>query len=193
MKTFESSTSNFFRFASPHPESKNSYNCILDIILNKQYKFVMNLQSYKQAYQAAHAEMTDLLGKRTALDKRLGQVKNTMEALRALLDVPGNRVPLDRFEADDGTIIPMGISNAIRQVLSEMTAPMSPSEIKAALLQRGFEMRGYANPLAVIYNTLKRLDRQGELTAIEDPTSKVVAYALVREADAVASTAGEGR
>jgi hypothetical protein len=153
----------------------------------------MNLQSYKQAYQAAHAEMTDLLGKRTALDRRLGQVKNTMEALRALLDVPGNRVPLDRCETEDGKIVPMGISNAIRQVLCEMNVPMSPSEIKAALLQRGFEMQGYANPLAVIYNTLKRLHKQEELTAVGDPTSKVVAYALAREADADAPAAEEGK
>jgi len=70
-----------------------------------------------------------------------------------------------------------GISNAIRRILTGSRIPMSPTQIKTALSARGFDMGEYANPGAVIHNTLKRLEQQKELTVVRDPSGNL-AYAM---------------
>lgn len=57
---------------------------------------------------------------------------------------------------------------------------MKPPEIKAQLLHHGFDIGEYANPLAVIHNTLRRLGVQGELIIVKNPAGQI-AYAISKE------------
>jgi len=56
----------------------------------------------------------------------------------------------------------MRLTSAIRQLLAVSIAPMRPPDVRTALADQGFNLSQYANKLAVIHNTLGRLEKQGE-------------------------------
>jgi hypothetical protein len=147
----------------------------------------MSPADYKAALDAAHTEIGELLQQRTKLDDRLTQLKNTVDALSLLLKDTTPAVD-DGFSKAYGQLVgveglaapgagDMGISDAIRQILCGSQVPMSPTGIRNELAKRGFSLATYANPLAVIHNTLKRLMAQGEIFGLRDRAQQVVAYA----------------
>lgn len=141
---------------------------------------------YENALVAASDEIQELLKKRAEIDERLNQLKTTVNALAAIL-TPSPR-PHNSYEWDTAVarmelgslpdITDAGISDAIRRVLVDARTPLTPTEIRDALITRGIELSQYANPLSVIHNTLKRLTRQGELTAIVALHGQITSYAV---------------
>ena len=71
-----------------------------------------------------------------------------------------------------------GITDAIRQVLSKSKIPLSALEIKSGLENSGVDLSGYANPGAVIHNTLTRLEKQREVVRLQTAAGQTVAYAI---------------
>lgn len=132
----------------------------------------METSNYKLALQAATAEMSDVLAERRKLDARLSQLKETIEGLTALIEDRPTAVAAPDGEATAES----GISDAIRTLLHVSKVPLSPIQIRGSLIGRGFDLSEYANPMSVIHNTLKRLDKQGELMTVRDSSGQVVAY-----------------
>ena len=147
----------------------------------------MRPADYRAALKAAQTEIQEILGQRAVLDDRLNQLKKTVDALSALLKenpalddgfsnayrVLASIEGLSASGAGD-----MGISDAIRQILLESKTPLTPPEIKTHLWNRGFNLGGYANALAVIHNTLKRLNKQGEIAGIVGTAGEVTSYVI---------------
>jgi hypothetical protein len=125
----------------------------------------MNKADYRKALQAARIEFERLLRERVELDQRIVRLKQTIVGLTGLCDGNGaaphvlnNAVPLaPRF---------MRLTSAIRQVLADSVSPMRPPDMRRALVEHGLSMMQYSNKLAVIHNTLSRLERQGEVTEV---------------------------
>src|ERR1700693_1673443 len=131
----------------------------------------MHPADYIAALKAAQSELQDIIRERARLDDRVNQLKKTIDALSALLK--DNPALTDGFSNAYGILVgveglaapgtgDMGISDAIRHLLIESKAPLTPPEIRNYLAEKGFDFSAYANPLAVIHNTLKRLNKQGE-------------------------------
>lgn len=143
----------------------------------------MNEEDFRKALEAADREMAQLLQQRRAMDERIGQLKATRDALAKLLeDAPADKWIKAALGAagavatEELAIEELGITDAIRRILVESHSPMSPPEIKDALVNAGLPLDNYANPLSVIHNTLKRLEKQGELLSVKDQSGKVFAY-----------------
>jgi hypothetical protein len=140
----------------------------------------MESSDYRKALDAARAEIQEILAQRTQLDERLNQLKKIVDALSALLEeVPSTEsfvevlgVGITQLDRRD-----VGISDAIRQILSYSQVPLSPTGVRNELTKRGFILAEYANPLAVIHNTLKRLLAQDEIVGVRDASQQIVAYA----------------
>jgi len=126
---------------------------------------------YDNALKAAHDEIDTLMQQRARLDERLSQLKATVDALTKLMARPTN--PGEAMATD---VERMGISDAIRQILKSSRVPLTPGDIKTALTARGFSLAGYANAGAVIHNTLKRLEHQGDITPISDGAGNTIGY-----------------
>jgi hypothetical protein len=131
----------------------------------------MNHENYRKALEDARAEMAEMLRMRERIDARLTQLKSTVDVLSALLQEPSRLSQDETPEMLDS----VGISEAIRQVLKEASVGLMPNQVKAKLSDAGFDLSKYANPSAVIHNTLKRLETQGEVVQVRD-ASGVVAY-----------------
>ena len=127
----------------------------------------MDKSEYRKALQAARAEFQKLLQKRLELDERIIRLKQTIAGLANLCD--GS----PQLERDLSHVVPlpprfMRLTSAIRQVLSDSKSPVRPPELRTALQEHGLNMAHYANKLAVIHNTLARLERQGEAAELSD-------------------------
>jgi hypothetical protein len=149
----------------------------------------MRLADYKAALDAAHTEIGELLQQRAKLDDRLNQLKTTVDALSTLLKTSpqidggfsnayGVLAGIEGLMAPGAGAGDMGISDAIRQLLIESKAPLTPPEIRNYLSDKGFDFNAYANPLAVIHNTLKRLNKQGEIAGIAGAAGQVTSYVI---------------
>lgn len=134
----------------------------------------MDLTPYEKALDFARIETERLLRERSSIDTQLLRLKETTNALSALLEVERGQ---EASESANPSVGHLGISEAIRQILGESGAPMKPPEVRAQLSRRGFDMGEYANPLAVIHNTLTRLGRQNELIVVKNSAGEI-AYAI---------------
>jgi YD repeat-containing protein len=123
---------------------------------------------------AAHQEMEERLQEKMLLDLRLGQLSQTIQALDLLLQTKPIE-PVELLETDQ-VFGETGITNAIRALLVRTKTPLSPVQIRAELMNRNFDLSDYVNAMAVIHNTLKRLDKQGELTTVKNPAGQIIAY-----------------
>jgi hypothetical protein len=135
----------------------------------------MSPDDYTKALQSARAEIAELLNRRANIDARLAQLKGTVDALSALIE-PG---PVDDAFLELQELFGMGISDAIRATLRDTKDPaLSPTEIRDELKRRGVKLDNYANEMAVIHNTLARLERQGEIFKLTDREGVPYAYAM---------------
>src|ERR1700730_3531939 len=145
----------------------------------------MRPADYTAALKAAQSELREIITERARLDDRLNQLKKTIDALSALLKE--NPALANGFSNAYGILVgveglaapgagDMGISDAIRQLLIESKAPLTPPEIRNYLSDKGFDFSAYANPMAVIHNTLKRLNKQGEIAGIVGTAGEVTSY-----------------
>jgi hypothetical protein len=136
----------------------------------------MKITDYKAALEAARSEMQELLQDRALIDMRLGQLKDTIDALVALVKEKPAELP-----STEEVFGETGITAAIRVLLSHSRVPLAPMQIRTELMNRGFDLSDYANAMAVVHNTLKRLDKQGELMTVRDPSGQVIAYTTRRQ------------
>jgi len=117
---------------------------------------------YGKALKAARTELETLLKERVETDKRISRLKQTIDGLAALCDETdvSAGLPFAQEPAAD-----FGITTGIRRILSA-GMPMTATELRDALVQHGFDLNQYANEMAVIHNTIKRLQRQDEIAFI---------------------------
>src|SRR5207247_6819361 len=104
-----------------------------------------------RALDAATHEYEELGAKRTAIDKRLGELAQTIGTLSRLLGYTPT--------------VPFGLTDAVRLIMRG-GVPMTPIEVRDRLHAIGFDVSKYSNDLAAVHTILKRLNESGELRFI---------------------------
>lgn len=124
----------------------------------------MHKTDYYKVLRSAREEYEFLVQKRVELENRILHLKQTIAGLVALCEQNGETSP------SNGTApaFPLftKLTSGTRQVLAQADSPMHPPELRDALVHLGLNVAQYANPLAVIHNTLIRLRRQGEAVRV---------------------------
>jgi len=120
----------------------------------------MSAEEYRRALEAATKEYGTLGAERERIDTRLAELAHSIATLSKLCGYTPT--------------VPWGLTDACRTVLRNAAVPMMPSEVRDRLTAIGFELGTYANPLAAIHTTLKRLVEAHELkTSIVSPPGKL--------------------
>jgi hypothetical protein len=126
----------------------------------------MSPAAYRAALDEALREYERLTADRAGLDARIGQLQQTIGMLTRLCGL--------------SPTVPMGLSDACRLVLRGARAPMTAIQVRERLEAIGMlDPSKYANPLAVIHTTLKRLEESGEAWATEFDESNKTGYQLM--------------
>lgn len=131
----------------------------------------MTNDNYGRALADAKAEAAKLTFQKLGIERRLAQLKATIFTLSGLIEDPP-----EAEEAAPLEVVDLGISEAIRKILKDAGFSMTPAQVKARLSDAAFEIGRYVNASAVIHNTLKRLESQGEVVAVNTPSG--TAYAI---------------
>jgi hypothetical protein len=120
----------------------------------------MSTEEYRRALEAAAKEYEALGAERRRIDQRLTELAHTISTLTRLCGF----TPTVTF----------GLTDACRAVLRSGKAPMTPADVRDRLSGMGVDLALYANSLAAIHTTLKRLAEAEELkiTAIH-PSGKL--------------------
>ena len=134
----------------------------------------MKAEEYLKTLGAIEQETEQLLKDRARIDQRLMQLKTAADSLGALLSIPTEGLLDVHYRR---VVSELGITDAIRQILSESNIPVSATVIKSELTYHGVDLSEYANAGAVIHNTLTRLEKQGEVVRVQSPTGQTVGYA----------------
>jgi hypothetical protein len=103
---------------------------------------------YRKALESATLELEAVTRQRADLDKRIGQLMQTVGNLMRLCGMTPT--------------VEMGITDACRMVLRSAGAPLTVVEIRTQLAAMGFDLARYENDLAAIHTVLKRLNQAGE-------------------------------
>ena len=112
----------------------------------------MTDQDYRRALEAATREYEALGAQRQDIDKRLAELAQTIGTLMRLLGMTPT--------------VPLGLTDAVRLVVRGAGVPMTPSQVRDRLQHIGFDLSPYANALAAIHTTLKRLNDAGEFRSV---------------------------
>ena len=128
----------------------------------------MSVEQYRRALEAAAKEYETLGAERQRIDQRLGELAQSIATLSRLCGVTSN--------------VGWGLTDACRTVLRSAGVPMTPSDVRDRLAGIGVDLSGYANAMAAVHTTLKRLNDAGELRSVTTPGPKVRGEATAKTA-----------
>jgi len=122
----------------------------------------MSTEEYRRALETAAKEYEALGAERRRIDQRLTELAHTISTLTRLCGF----TPTVTF----------GLTDACRAVLRSGKAAMTPADVRDRLSGMGVDLETYANPLAAIHTTLKRLAEAEELKIVATGPSRKLAY-----------------
>jgi len=120
----------------------------------------MSAEEYRRALAAAIEESQRLTAQRQRIDGRLSELAESIGTLSRLSGLTATA--------------PWGLTDACRTVLRNAGGPMTAAEVRDRLAVIGFDLSRYANALAALHTTLKRLAQAGEVAAAAAGPRKVV-------------------
>jgi hypothetical protein len=126
----------------------------------------MPTDHYRAALDAACREYEEVAAQHAALETRLAQLKQTIGTLNKLCG----------FEPT----VPWSLTDACRVVLRSAGAPMTAVQVRDRIEAIGLDTDRYANALAAIHTTLKRLEEGGEISALESDETTRIAYEFLK-------------
>ncbi len=146
-------------------------------IMNTESKDVSKTtaqEAYSQALETAQRELASLRDERQKIDRRIASLEQSVKGLAAVCEEQRVETEAPMGSLSDmvtGDIAGLGLTNAIRKVLSSRKVALVPTEIRDALVESGMDLSKYSNAMVAIHNTLKRLYDQRELArSTDEPT-----------------------
>jgi hypothetical protein len=132
--------------------------------------------SFPTEYDSLWNEMYDkrlaLFNKRASLEAELSDVKTQIAHLNEIM---GHLGPLAGIPANKD-IASLGITDAVRWVLSNSAGRISANEVRDKLAEKGYDFSSLSAPMASIYKILSRLASENngqEISREKDPDGKV--------------------
>jgi len=128
----------------------------------------MSREYWKEVLVTARKTLAELRVKRDELDAEreevnleIVQLEQVVSNLTPLVpDLPMQRQATFRLPSE------IKLTDACREILKKYDQHMTPSEIRNALAEGGYDLSQHANALASIHGVLKRLTESGEAEAL---------------------------
>ncbi len=138
---------------------------LLPMSLDTSILLPMDKDDFNRILNELNAKHNALVDRRAALQVEIGELDNQIAVLKKTML---SMSPLMGMTLDPNDLTGMGITDAIRKVLMTSRERMAPSQVKDALLNKGFDLSGYGNPMASIYKVLTRLKESNQVIAEQE-------------------------
>ncbi|HLK04420.1 MAG TPA: hypothetical protein VKT53_08265 [Candidatus Acidoferrum sp.] len=113
----------------------------------------MPTPDYRAIFASLAEQHGELLQTRAELEVKLGDVTKEIESLNEAMN---HLAPLAGYALFSESVANLGITDAVRGVL-DPEVRMSAAEVKAKMVERGFDFSKYSAPDASVRTILKRL------------------------------------
>jgi hypothetical protein len=135
---------------------------------------------YDELWSGLQEKRMKLLARRALLEADLSEVTTQIAHINEIMIHLGPLAGLPNEE----NISSMGITDAVRWILCNTLAKMSPTDVRDKLLEKGFDMSSLTAPMASIYKILSRLaaDNKPEVLREKSDDGKVY-YMWIRPND----------
>jgi hypothetical protein len=151
--------------------------------------------SIKKALAEARGKLSKFVNEREKLDKQIQEWKRVVDSLKAVSEEASENLPgeieiitgtefLAPYQGTTGKPdrrtrhrVRLNFTDAIREILrlDEPEVVRVPA-IRDYLAAWGFDFSKYKQELVPIHNTLKRLEEQGEATAVKNTNGRIIGY-----------------
>ncbi|MGB7280698.1 MAG: hypothetical protein WBE13_00445 [Candidatus Acidiferrum sp.] len=120
---------------------------------------------YRKTLEDAKKELEELLIGQEETERRIARLKQVILALTPLAEEPGSNGLLSPNDEiiKDWLGLP-GMTQTCLEIFKAATGPLTPVEIKQKLIDMGVDLSAHKNVMASVHSTLKRLDKQGQIT-----------------------------
>ncbi len=120
---------------------------------------------YTLLYRQAKGELEVL---RKEVSDLAGELADRQRKITALVKTVNALAPLAGQGAEpEASMEGAGLTESIREILTVAGGPLRAPEIRDRLVESGFDLSGYSNPLAVIHTTLRRLEESDQVHSTE--------------------------
>jgi len=117
---------------------------------------------YRDAYEAAKKELSELLAQQESLTKRIMLVRETIQSLAALCESEG--LAISPSQEASFLLVKVTLADEIRVILRAAYPEwLRPNQIKGHLARLGHDLSKYQNPQATIHMVLKRMVESEEV------------------------------
>ncbi|MGA2000708.1 MAG: hypothetical protein ABSG52_11995 [Terriglobales bacterium] len=124
----------------------------------------MDLKQYRQGIILHTYQLEKVVAERDKLNRRIEQLADYIRANASFLPDAERAERLEKMERLIAG--PPGFTDAVRNVLSNKPGALANAiGVRNMLMQSGYDLTQYSNPLASIHTILKRLVKSGEVTA----------------------------
>jgi len=156
----------------------------------------MTKDHYKKALNAARDELAELEDQRAKIDRRISELQQGIVGLSALAAEDTGEKPETMMDVLAGVGVETGLTDAVRMITSSFGFPMTPKQVRDALMFMDYDLSGYSNILASLHTIMKRLAKAGDLLPVTDDAGKEIGGYVwnpavsVRRAKTVTASAG---
>ena len=129
----------------------------------------MSLSIYRRDLQVRKRTLARLLKQRQQIDAQIAGLQPIISHLEGLCRELGDRTAKETIAKVELTT---GLTELARISLQEAVLPLSASELKKRMEDKGFDFSKYSNPLASIHVVLQRLVKSGQVKVIPQKSGK---------------------
>lgn len=122
-------------------------------------------QTFREAYEAAAAELEALLKDQERIEERILSLRKTMNALATLISQHEGKDKdfMDYAAARLRELYDTSLTNDIHRIVNASAHPLTTGEIREELKELGGSFAEHSNPLATITAILNRLSESGRV------------------------------
>ena len=123
----------------------------------------MNSEHYKQALEQARRELANAITQRDTWNLQIIRAQDLVQSLAAKVAEEENA---ERYQAEVNAYV--DLMQAIEAIVNGAPGPVTPIEVRDGLTFYGYDLSHYANPMAMVHQTLKRLTADRHIQALPD-------------------------
>ncbi len=121
----------------------------------------MTSKSYKIALTQAQKELAETVHKRDYLNLEIVRLQNLVKGLALSAEKSEKTEQMAEVMKHQ-----LGITQIIKAILNQSSEWLSPVQVRDELRRMGFELSHYANPMALIHQSLIRLAADGRIRCV---------------------------
>jgi hypothetical protein len=129
---------------------------------------IVRTDPYQEPLDAARREHQQLQDRRAVLRQELQQVEARLQGLEATIQALSQVTQFPPPPID--VALPELCETVLRNVKGALTAP----QIRDYMLQMGYDISDYKNPMAVLHNTLRRMTQTSSVISYKNEEGQTV-------------------